>query len=81
MKAGPGSHVSSYFLVTIGTKTRLCSPVELDVALLAIVFQFGMPLNQLARRQNGFDVLRLRKSRPAAAPHHQHDGNGKALAL
>lgn len=67
MKAGPGSHVSSYFLVTIGTKTRLCSPVELDVALLAIVFQFGMPLNQLARCQNGFDALRLRKTRPDAS--------------
>lgn len=81
MKACLGPHVNPYFLVTIGTKTRLCSPVELDVTLFAIVFQLGMPLNQLARRQNGFDVLRLRKSRPAAAPHHQHDGNGKALAL
>ena len=67
MKACLGPHVNPYFLVTIGTKTRLCSPVELDVALLAIVFQFGMPLNQLARCQNGFDALRLRKTRPDAS--------------
>lgn len=81
MKTCLGSHVSADVLVAIGAQSRLRSPIELDVTLFAVVFQFGMSLDKLAGCQNGFDVLRLRKSRPDAAPHHQHDGNGKALAL
>lgn len=81
MKTCLGSHVSADVLVAIGAQSRLRSPIELDVTLFAVVFQFGMSLDKLAGCQNGFDVLRLGKSRPAAAPHHQHDGNGKALAL
>jgi len=81
MKACLGAHVSSYFLVTIGTKTRLRSPVELHVALLAIVLQFGMPLDKLARCQDGLDALRSCRPGRNAAAYHQHDGGGKALAL
>ena len=70
MKTSLGSHISADVLVAIGAQSRLRSPIELDVTLFAVVFQFGMSLDKLAGCQNGFDVLRLRKSRPDAAPHH-----------
>jgi len=81
MKACLGSHISAYVLVAIGAQSRLCTPVELDVTLLAIVFQFGMSLNQLAGCQNGFDALRSCKPRPDGSTCQQHDGHGKTLAL
>ena len=81
MKACLGSHISAYILVAIGAQSRLRAPVELDVALLAVVFQFGMPLDKLAGCQNGFDALRSRKPRPDPRTCQQHEGHGKTLAL
>ena len=81
MKACLGSHISAYVLVAIGAQSRLRCPVELDVALLAVVFQFGMPLDKLAGCQNGFEALRSCKPRPDPSTCQQHDGHGKTLAL
>lgn len=75
-----GAHVNPHFLVAIGTQARLRGTVELDMTLLAVVFQFGMPLDQLARGQDGLDTLCAGKPWQRPTPHHQGEENCTPLA-
>lgn len=58
MKTSAGFHVSTHILVALHTPAILRFAIELHMALRAVFFDFGMPLNQLAWRQNGLYVLR-----------------------
>lgn len=45
-------HVSPNVLVTRRAQNRLPIAIEFDMALFAVVLQFDMPLNHVARRQD-----------------------------
>lgn len=45
-------HVSPNVLVTRRAQSRLPIAIEFDMALFAVVLQFDMPLNHVARRQD-----------------------------
>lgn len=81
VKTRPRSHVRPNILVTIPTQHGLRIAVEPDVALFAVVFQFGMPLNDFARRQNGLDALCARQPGKSPAPCHQRDEDGELPAM
>lgn len=65
MESGAGLHVSPHILVAGHATAVLRLAIELHMALRAVFFDFGMPLNQFAGRQNRLDVLRTnRRAQP-----------------
>jgi hypothetical protein len=74
MKSGSVFYVGADFLVASHAKPILRFAVKLYMALLAIVFNFGVPLYHLTRRHDGLNALRLR------SPYHpnQHQGEEPA---
>lgn len=61
-------HVSPNVLVTRGAQSRLPIAIEFDVTLLAVVLQFGVPPNHIARRQDRLDTLRQHHMRQNEQP-------------
>ena len=57
MKAASLLHVGSHFFVARHAQTILRFPIELHVALLAVVLQFDVALNQFPRSHDGLNVL------------------------
>ena len=58
MKTRLVANIGANFLVALHAKSALRLPVELDMALLAVVFPFHMCLNQLAWRDDRLQPLR-----------------------
>jgi len=52
-------HIRADWLVTRHAQTILGFAVELDVTLLAVVFDLGVPLNEFSRCHDGFKTLSL----------------------
>jgi hypothetical protein len=57
MKAASLLHVGSHFFVACHAQAILGFTVELYVALLAVVFQFDVALNQFPGSHDGLNVL------------------------
>jgi len=60
VETGLGAHISTDFLVAVHAQPVLGLAVKLHVAVLALVVHLGMRLDQLARRNDGFDALGAR---------------------
>jgi hypothetical protein len=58
MHARQGAHVGANVFVAVRAQTILGFAVELHMALLAVVFKFGVALNHFARGHDGLDTLR-----------------------
>lgn len=54
------AHIRPNVLMAIGAQGVLRGTVKLEVAVFAIRFSFGVPLNQLARREHRLNALRER---------------------
>ena len=79
MKAGFCAHISPHVFVTVHAQTRLGLTGQLDVTLLAVVFQFDVALNNFPRCQHRFDALRTRQPGQRPPPRHHRDEECESL--